>query len=310
MRILLSGASGFVGSHVLRHLLADGGHDVAILARAPGEARRIVDLLEHVTIITGDLAELPTVETDIMDFAPDAVVHLAWTGVGNRDRNDECQIENLGHTIALVRMARIAGARHWIGLGSQAEYGPHNGVIDEDARTNPTTLYGITKLSACHYTRHLCAEYGLRWAWLRLFSSYGPDDNTGWLIPSITLQLLRQECPPLTAGAQQWDFLYATDVAAAIGRTLSTPTAKGIFNLGSGRAHTIRSVAERVRDLIDHALPLGFGEVPYRRGQVMHLQADIERLRAETGWSPQVSLEDGLPQTVEWYREHCLQLNH
>jgi nucleoside-diphosphate-sugar epimerase len=77
-----------------------------------------------------------------------------------------------------------------------------------------------------------------------------------------------------------------------------------MFNLGSGRPETIRSIAERIRDAIDPKLPLGLGEVPFRSDQVMHLEADIGRLRAATGWSPETDLNEGLRRTIAWFREH------
>ena len=82
-----------------------------------------------------------------------------------------------------------------------------------------------------------------------------------------------------------------------------TPTAEGIFNLGAGEAPVLREVVETIRDRIDRSLPLGFGDIPYRADQVMHLQADTRRLREATGWQPCVPLAEGLTQTIEWYRE-------
>lgn len=307
MRVLLTGAAGFIGSHTLRRLLDDDGLQIAVLVRARSDAWRIQDLSDSVQWIEGDLTALGTAEAAVIDFAPDAVVHLAWHGVGNRLRNDDAQVQNLTGTLALLRIAQRAGTRHWIGFGSQAEYGPHNGSIAEDAATQPTTLYGVTKLSAGHYTRLLCEQHGMRYAWLRLFSAYGPQDDPDWMIPSVIRKLFQQDQPALTPGGQLWDFVYVTDVAEAVYRALTTPDATGVFNLGSGQAQTIRSVAEHIRDLIDAALPLGFGAVPYRSDQVMHLQAKIERLKTATGWSPQIGLNDGLAQTVEFYREHCVQ---
>jgi nucleoside-diphosphate-sugar epimerase len=143
----------------------------------------------------------------------------------------------------------------------------------------------------------------MRFAWLRLFSAYGPMDDSGWMIPSLIQQLLRRERPLLTAGTQLWDYLYVADAARAIAQVALTPQASGMFNLGSGRPETIRSVAERIRDAIDPKLPLGLGEVPFRPDQVMHLEADIGRLRATTGWSPEIDLNEGLRRTIAWFRE-------
>ena len=142
----------------------------------------------------------------------------------------------------------------------------------------------------------------VRWAWVRIFSLYGPRDNPEYIIPSLVEKLLRREKPSLTAGEQLWDYLYVRDAAEAIVDVGQNPNAEGVFNLGSGRAQTIRQTVEQLRDLIDPSLPLGLAEVPYRPDQVMHLQADISRLQAATGWTPRTALADGLAQTIQWHR--------
>jgi UDP-glucose 4-epimerase len=107
---------------------------------------------------------------------------------------------------------------------------------------------------------------------------------------------------PLTGGAQAWDYLYIEDTAEALCQAAVNDGAHGVYNLGAGEAYPIRSLVERIRDLIDPALPLGFGELPYLPDQSMHLQADIHRFQNATGWSPEVSLEAGLKSTIAWYR--------
>jgi UDP-glucose 4-epimerase len=116
------------------------------------------------------------------------------------------------------------------------------------------------------------------------------------------LSLLRGECPQVTAGEQLWDYIFAADAAAAVALVSDHTQATGVFNLGSGSTATVRSIIEKVRNLIDPRLPVGFGEVPYRPDQVMHLEADISRLTA-LGWRPRVSLADGVARTVDWCRE-------
>jgi UDP-glucose 4-epimerase len=303
MRLLVTGATGFLGAHLLRRLAGEDAA-VAILLRPRADAWRIEQLRPRLTEIVGDLNEPGSYADAVREFAPEALAHLAWAGVGNRRRNELSQVEeNLFATLELLKVARDAGCRAWLGMGSQAEYGPLNARIGEDAPTRPTTLYGAAKLSACVLAEQLCRQFDMRFVWLRLFSSYGPMDDPGWMIPHLILKLLRRERPDLTEGTQRWDYVYAADVAEAIYLTLRNEGASGVFNLGSGEAEPLRAVVERVRDLIDPSLPLGFGEVPFREDQVMHLEADTARLCA-LGWSPRVGLAEGLAKTVEWYRDN------
>ncbi len=304
MRVFLTGATGFVGSYVARRLLFEGRHEVAALIRRSSDPWRIRDVLGSLVRINGELSDLASIRPALTDFRPDVVIHLAWGGVGNQYRNDPVQVANIDSTLELVRLTRDVGARVWVGLGSQAEYGPTDGPILENAPTRPTTLYGISKLSAGLLSRHFCAEYGLRYAWLRLFSTYGPMDDPSWMIPYLINQLLRSEKPSLTLGTQLWDYVYVGDAARAIERVALTDGVSGVFNLGSGRPQTIRAIVETIREMVDPALPLGFGEVPFRPDQVMHLEAVVERLKDEVAWTPEVNLENGMRRTVAWFREY------
>ncbi|PIT74714.1 NAD(P)-dependent oxidoreductase [Limnohabitans sp. JirII-31] len=304
MRVFLTGASGFVGSFFLREILASGEHDVAVLLRAPERAVRIVDVLNQTNIIRGDLNNQKNFEKEVKKFKPEAFVHLAWNGVMGRDRNAIIQWRNITATLELVEMASKVGAKDWIGLGSQAEYGPCQNKIDEKEKTSPTTLYGVSKLAACNLSERLCQELGLRHAWLRLFSSFGPNDNSDWLIPYLIKTLFANGKPRLTNAEQLWDYIYVEDVASAIAAVLKSSAATGVFNLGSGRALSLRAMIEKIRNLINQDLPLGFGEVAYRSDQVMHLEANIERLKLLAGWSPKFDFDTGIERTVDWYSKH------
>lgn len=304
MRIFLTGATGFVGSHLVK-LLLDHGHHVAALLRPEGNPRRITSLLSRLTPIHGLLAEPDALASALISFRPETVLHLGWNGVGNRERNADSQAANIDEARKLMELARRVGIRAWIGLGSQAEYGPCPAVIDESHPCAPTTLYGRAKLEVCRMAAETCAAAGMRFVWLRLFSSYGPDDHDHWMIPYLILSLLRGERPSLTAAEQMWDYLYVGDAVAAVAAVAEAPAVEGVFNLGSGTAYQLRTVIETVRDLIDPALPLGFGEVAYRPDQVMHLEANVTKLRASTSWRAHMPLAQGLRQTVEWYRANA-----
>jgi nucleoside-diphosphate-sugar epimerase len=207
-------------------------------------------------------------------------------------------------TLRALDIARTIGAKHFIGLGSHAEYGPCSDRILETHPTAPTTLYGRAKLASFLLAEGLCKLFGMRFAWLRLFSAYGPRDAPEWLIPYTTLQLLRGQRPALTRAEQRWDYIHVRDAAHAVLAVAESREASGVMNLGSGVAQPLRSVIEAVRDQISRDLPLGFGEVAYRPDQVMWLEASIDKVISLTGWRPLVNISDGIAETVSWYRDN------
>lgn len=310
MRYFVTGGTGLIGSHLVR-LLLEQDCQVGVLVRATSDPWRIQDVLHGLHVITGDLAVIEQAGPAIQKFAPHIVFHLGWYGVGNRYRNDPAQVsQNLYGSLKLLQVAHKSGCEGWVGLGSQAEYGPHDGVLTENLPTRPVTIYGVVKLCVGLLSQKLCKVYGIRFLWLRLLAAYGPTDDPEHMIPYVILSLLRGQKPTLTSGQQRWDYLYVEDVARAIWQVVAHTTGQGIFNLGSGEAHTVRNIVAHIRDLIDPTLPLGLGEVLYRPGQIMHLQADITRFKKVTSWAPQVEIDEGLRRTVRWFRDNRWRYEH
>ena len=299
-RVLVTGGAGFVGARVVQRLI-EQDHDVAIVLRSTSDTRRLHGLLDHCTVLQGNLTNLEGLRTSIHAFAPQGVVHLAWEGVHGAERNNLIQMSNVSSSIDLFQLTGEIGCSNFVGLGSQAEYGLLSGRVDESAPTKPTTIYGAAKLATGCLLERAAVANNRPFAWLRLFSTYGPDDDPSWLIPYTIRKLLAGERPLLTKAEQTWDYIHVDDVADAIVSALHT-SAFGIFNLGSGQARPLREIIEYLRDAIDPDLLLGFGEVEYRPDQVMHLESDIGALHTATGWTPRVSLEQGLSSTIAWHR--------
>ena len=302
MKVLITGVSGFVGSYLLKQLVKETKHEIAVIVREPLNAWRIQSSLKHIYVIKGSIADPESYRARFSAFKPDVVIHLAWDGVGSQSRNESAQWRNVPYMLELMEIAISNGAHTFIGLGSQAEYGSVNARIDENQATNPTTLYGVSKLAACNLGQAIASTSSMRFSWLRLFSSYGPMDQPDWLIPYLINSLLDGQSPNLTAAEQVWDYIHVADVAAAVGSVIDKPNASGVFNLGSGNAIPLKSIIEKTRDLIDSSMPLNLGVVPYRQDQVMHLEANIERLTHATGWKPVVDINDGLLETVNWWK--------
>lgn len=298
MRIFVTGATGFLGSYVAEDLLAQG-HEVAVLLRPGTSPWRLAAVLDRLSVIAGTLEDRGALGRELVGFAPDAVVHMAWRGVGNSERNSKDQARNVVDAVELAELAADAGATVFVGAGSQAEYGPYDRAVSEDDAPHPTTLYGIAKLASGLMAARRCAERGQRFAWLRIFSTYGPKHGEAWLIPSLIRTLRAGGHMALTACEQRWGFLHARDAAAAVRLVLTSPAALGIYNLGSPDAPQLRETVSHLRELIGTG-DLGFGEVPYRPDQVMVLAADMRRLEA-LGWRPMVGLDEGLRETLAWH---------
>lgn len=299
MRVFVTGASGFLGSYLVADLVARG-HEVAVLLRPGSASWRLGEAGDRLQVIPGVLEQLDGLGGPLKAFAPEAVVHMAWRGVAGSDRNSPVQAANVADTVGLVELATEVGAKIFVGAGSQAEYGPYDRAIREDDAARPTTLYGMAKLAAGSMALRLAEERGLRAAWLRIFSTYGPKDADYWLIPSMIRNLWSGQHMALTACEQRWGFLHARDAASAFRLAVTQDEARGIFNVGSPEAPPLRETVTRLRDLVDPAASLGFGELAYRPDQVMILAADVSRMLA-LGWKPEVPLDEGLRETVDWH---------
>ena len=158
-------------------------------------------------------------------------------------------------------------------------------------------------VGAGQMSRVECRTLGVAHIWTRILSVYGPHDGPATMISGTIRKLLHGEKPALTAGIQQWDYLYAADAAAAFYALAVSGQDGRVYPLGSGTARPLKDYIEALRDAIDPALPLGLGEVPYGPLQVMHLQADTSALQEDTGWRPATPFEEGIRETIEWVRK-------
>lgn len=309
MRIFLTGADGFIGSCLLNELI-HRKYKVAIILKSSHNIKRIHHLIKNCLVFYGDLYDFDFSCKGLDEFKPNIFIHLAWDKVPNRFHNQITQIQNnLKLAKKIFSACLTLKITTLISVGSQSEYGYSNDDIDENTLPYPTTFYGVAKLSVYHFFNVLCSQHGIRFVWHRIFTCYGPSDDTHRFIPMVILMLLQKKTPRLTEGSQLEDFIFVQDVANAIVAALECDQAQGLFNLASGQSYRIKAIAQLIRDRIDPSLKLGFGQVPFRRDQVMKLQASSQKLRTVTGWKPLISLYDGIGQTIDWYA-HKLNLSH
>jgi nucleoside-diphosphate-sugar epimerase len=300
MNAVVTGATGFVGRPLVRRLLGLGGR-VTALVRKESPQRLSLPRNERLVVVEANLDDFDQWHALLAGTHADVFYHLAWKDVRTGNRNDVMQVTNIEPAVRSVVLAGDLGCSCWIGVGSQAEYGVLNRKISEDDPVNPTTVYGASKLATCMLSQIAGGQVGIRTVWIRIFSAYGPGDRSKRLLDYVIESLLEGKKPALTAGGQLWDYVYIDDVVDALIAVALAGSASGIYNVGSGEAKVLRSIVEELRDMIDAGLPLGFGEKQYKPDEVMHLEANIDKIRRDTGWQPRVPLSRGLRSLVDEY---------
>ena len=299
---VVTGPTGAIGIALCEKLLRE---NVTVYAICRPGSSRIKDLPKAAAlhVVECDAKELATLPQKMEGVSVDAFFHFAWAHTIGQGRNDmPAQIENIQSTIDAVRAAKALGCRVFLGAGSQAEYGRVEGLLKSDTPAFPENGYGMAKLCAGQMSRVEAKALDIDHVWVRILSVYGPHDGPMTMISGTIRKLLAGERPALTAGIQRWDYLYAGDAADAFYLAACHGRNGAVYPLGSGQAMPLKDYIIQMRDAIDPALPLGLGEVPYGPLQVMHLQADISALQADTGFAPKTPFAEGIRRTMDWVK--------
>ena len=296
MNIFVTGGTGFIGSHLVRALVANG-HEVIALRREKSSLKRCADFAPRVVWLDQDAADWTQA---VIAKKPAVIIHAAWAGVTAAERADwKLQATNLTLLADLLHIAGKVGLAQFIAFGSQAEYGFINARVDETQPCRPDTAYGATKLAALALLDGFARQKYLPYVWLRLFSVYGPDEGEAWFIPNLIRQLRLGQPPQLSGCEQRYDYLHVRDLAAALLLVLRQPEKRGVFNLSSNTSLPLKQVVQLVKAYTGGRADPQFGALPYRPGQSMQIEGDSTRFNQAFAFQPQISLTDGLRQLVE-----------
>ena len=297
----MTGPTGAIGVALIEQCINE---NIEVYALCRKDSRRISNIPQSplVHIIFCDLQEMSEFNDDQIKGA-DVFYHFGWAATIGAGRNDmPLQIQNIQYTIDAVHLAKRLGCSVFVGAGSQAEYGRVEGKLNAEVPTFPENGYGMAKLCAGQMSRVECEKLGLKHIWTRILSIYGPYDGDATMITSTIKKLLNGQIPELTKGEQMWDYMYSKDVAKAFVALGDRGVHGKIYCLGSGQVRPLKEYIEILRDKIDVKAKLGFGEIPYAPKQVMYLCADISDLQNDTGFTPQISFEKGIQETIDWIK--------
>lgn len=295
-KVLVTGAAGFIGSHLCRTLL-DGGAEVHGISR-----KAQPDSEGGMHWWQGDLANASIARDLIAAIKPDIIFHLASHVAGSRDLRLVWPTfeSNLMSTVNLLTMASEIGCRRIVLTGSLEEAESNGG------ETVPSSPYAAAKGASSSYARMFHALYRTPVVTARLFMVYGPgQQDTNKLIPYVTLSLLSKQSPKLSSGKRQVDWIYVQDVVAGLIAAAQAPNLEGhTVDLGSGTLVSIRTIVQQLADRIDSRVELLWGALPERQMEQTRV-ANIKKTYDSIGWKPQTPLTIGLHRTVDWYREQA-----
>lgn len=291
MKVIVTGATGVIGSAVVRRALARGMEVCCIVHRG---STRLGNLPQddRVRIVSCNLADYGTLE---LEGEYDAMIHLAWEKTFGASRDDtDVQARNIGYTLEACRLARRCGCRAFVGAGSQAEYGVQTVPLSADLPVNPESGYGIAKYAAGKLSAMLCRQLGLRHNWIRVLSVFGPNDGANTLISYVIRVLKDGGTPQLTRCEQTWDYLYADDAADAFLAVAERGVDGKVYPLGSGIGRPLSDYVEEIRMAVRPEAKIEYGAKEYYPHQPMFLVANIAELAEDTGWWPETTFQDGI----------------
>jgi nucleoside-diphosphate-sugar epimerase len=305
-RILVTGASGFIGSHLSRRLVGEGAQVHALTSNVssvyPG---RLLDLRDRISLHEASLTDRGALEQVAAKIRPEYVLHLgAYTHVGKSwQRVDECIQANVQGTVNLLMALAPYGYERFVNMGTSEIYGDVEVPFREDGPVHPISPYSVSKQAAEQYCQLFFEARGWPIVRVRPFNAYGPAQSPDRVIPEIVARGLQGQPIRMTRGLQTREFNYVEDLAEGFVRLLTTPGIEGeLFNLGCGDEVTMRDLATQILALLGDPVEVEFGALPERPTEIRRMYADSTKARRLLGWAPRTSLTEGLTRTIDWFR--------
>lgn len=294
--VLVTGAGGFIGSHVTEALTQLGRRVVGV-DRIPKGNHTAAQWIQ------ADLLDPSQTFDFVKSCRPDRLIHLAWNVDHTTYWHDAANVSWLKASVSLLQACIQNGCRRIVTAGTCAEYLPTDRPIEEDtAAVSTETLYAACKYSLYAIGRALCKAGGVPFAHGRVFYLYGPGEKPSRIFPYVINQLLRNEPALVSGGTQARDYLHVVDVANAFALLALSDDALGAVNISSGGGVPLKTCFEAIRTATGAPSSLlRLGAIP-AKDDVPLIAGDNTKLRA-VGWEQRFSLEAGIDDAVDWWRK-------
>lgn len=304
MKVLLTGATGFIGSNIAKGLLSHG-YEVYATYRNTSSFEKCIYFKDRINWINTDSYAW---KEYLINLKPDYLIHNAWSGIEIENRNNwNTQIQNFFLAKEYFELAKDCNIKKIISLGSQAEYGKHNIPVNELTLPIPNDAYGAVKTLTANCLRNMFESSTTEWYWIRVFSVFGEGDNNNWLIPTVISKLLKNESISLTSCEQKYNYLYIEDFVIQLVTILNCSEKKsGIYNLCNSESISLKELLIKISKLMNVSQDLlKFGEISQRTEQNMYIVGDntkfIDTFSIE-GYN-QIGLINGLQRTIDFIKK-------
>lgn len=306
-RVLVTGASGFIGSHLVRRLLADGARvGATVRYNSVIKNERLRGVWDDLHIVEADLRNRGALAA-VRDFHPEVVLHLAaYNDVGGSfTQVEECFDVNAKGTANLLD--QCGDVERFVYMSTSEVYGHQTAVpFTETMCPDPISPYAITKYAGelfCRMKQRVGGAASI--VVVRSFNAYGPYQSAKAVIPELIVRCLRNEPVVTTTGRQTREFNFVSDVVDGLVRAAAgTSTVEGPVNLATGHEVAIRDLVLTIAELTGSSSDLQIGALAHRPTEIWRMFATNDRAREHFGWEPRVPLREGLAETIEWFRAY------
>ena len=303
---LITGATGFIGSCLVRRLV-DSGKQVHIIVRKDAKLWRIKNIITKVNCHISDLSVEDQLKKILSVVKPDIIYHLATYGAYSyQNEPDKIINTNILGTWNLLKAASNIDYELFVNTGSSSEYGFKKSPMKETDILEPASYYAVTKSSQTLLCTNIAREEHRPIVTLRPFSVYGPYEEPARFIPTLMRALYFKEKMNLVSPEISRDQIYIKDVVDAYMLTDMLKKFPGeIFNVGTGRQYSIRDVVETAMKVSGKTTDFAWGEMKRRAWDTDNWVADISKAEKLLNWRPNINMEKGLSLMWEWFA-----LNH
>ena len=305
-RVVVTGASGFIGANLARQLLHEG-HEVHLFLRRSHQGWRLAEVVGHVRCHELCVEDRDKVGQAVREIRPDWVFHLAAYGAYSSQVGMEPMIgTNLLGCSVLVDACAKVGFEGFIHAGSSSEYGCKDHAAKEDGLAQPNSDYAITKLAATHYCQLAARVHDLNIVTARLYSIYGPYEEPTRLIPTLVVQGMAGKLPPLVSPGIARDFVYVDDAVGAMLQLASAkpPERGAVYNVCTGKQSTLESVVATARRIMNITEEPVWGNMQPRSWDTNVWVGSTDLIARQIGWRAEANVEEGLRKTIDWFKEN------